>query len=57
MTHFCEEFIEAGGDPWAGTYCKLRAGHAGDHSAHYPETTTRHDPDTPGGPREDEGFE
>lgn len=33
---FCEEFLEVASDPWAGTYCKLPAGHAGTHSAHYP---------------------
>ena len=31
----CDEFVEVGGDPWAGTYCKLPAGHDGDHSPLY----------------------
>lgn len=31
----CDHYIE--GEPWAGTYCKLPAGHGGQHSAHYPE--------------------
>jgi hypothetical protein len=35
--NFCEEFIEVNADPWAGTYCKLLAGHDGAHSAHYPK--------------------
>lgn len=34
--YFCEEWIEIPADPWASTYCKLPAGHAGAHSAHYP---------------------
>jgi hypothetical protein len=33
---FCGYFIEVAGDPYAGTYCKLLAGHDGAHSAHYP---------------------
>lgn len=36
---FCNEFIDSGGDGWGGTYCKLPAGHRGDHSAHYPSET------------------
>lgn len=36
MAHFCDHYIEVEGDVWAGTYCKLPAGHDGDHSAHYP---------------------
>ena len=36
MNQFCDHFIEVESDPFAGTYCKLRAGHAGEHSAHYP---------------------
>jgi hypothetical protein len=33
---FCDVYIEVPADPWAGTYCKLLAGHEGKHSAHYP---------------------
>lgn len=33
---FCEHFIEIPGDQHAGTTCKLRYGHDGDHRAHYP---------------------
>lgn len=33
---FCEEFVAVSRDPWAGAYCKLPAGHEGDHSPHYP---------------------
>lgn len=32
----CDVFIDVPHNPWAGTYCKLTAGHTGDHSAHYP---------------------
>lgn len=31
----CDHFIEIPDNPWAGTYCKLLAGHWGKHSAHY----------------------
>lgn len=41
---FCEHFIEIKGDFWAGTYCKLRAGHDGAHSAHYPVESRRPEP-------------
>jgi hypothetical protein len=32
----CDAFLGCGDDEWAGTYCKLRKGHDGPHSAHYP---------------------
>lgn len=35
---FCDRFIDVPDDPWAGTYCKLRAGHRGDCSPHYMPT-------------------
>lgn len=35
---FCDHFIDGAVDPWGGTYCKLLAGHEGEHSPHY--TTT-----------------
>jgi hypothetical protein len=31
----CGHFIEIGDDPFAGTFCKLRVGHSGDHSPLY----------------------
>ena len=34
-TRMCDHYIEVPGDPWAGTYCKLLAGHDGEHSPHY----------------------
>jgi len=37
----CDHFIEVDDDPWAGTYCKLPAGHDGPHSAHYPAAGKR----------------
>lgn len=42
---FCEEFIDFPDDPWAGTYCKLLAGHAGPCSAHYPLAVDERQPD------------
>lgn len=36
---FCEHFIESG--EWGGTYCKLLAGHDGEHSAHYPPESSQ----------------
>lgn len=39
--HFCDEWIEIPGDPWAGTNCKLRNGHDGPCSAHYPKEADR----------------
>ncbi len=33
---FCDAFIEHPSDPHGSTFCKLLAGHDGDHSAHYP---------------------
>lgn len=35
----CDHFIESE-DPWGGCYCKLRAGHEGEHSQHYPPSTS-----------------
>ena len=35
MFGLCDHFI-ALADPWAGTFCKLRAGHDGEHEPHYP---------------------
>lgn len=32
---FCDGWVEVGDDPFAGTNCKLRAGHAGPCSALY----------------------
>lgn len=32
----CDGFVSIPDDLWAGTYCKLLYGHAGEHSAHYP---------------------
>jgi hypothetical protein len=54
---FCEHFIThedlGSSDPWAGTYCKLQAGHAGPHSALYADEFQpgRMRGTEPGGPR------
>lgn len=34
---FCDQYVDCEADAWAGTYCKLAAGHDGPCSAHYPE--------------------
>ena len=45
VPYFCEHFItpaEMGcDDEWAGTYCKLPAGHDGPHSAVYADERGR----------------
>lgn len=37
---FCDVYIDNAIDAFAGTYCKLPAGHAGEHSPHYPPDDT-----------------